>query len=76
MIRTKNAETRANKLSHQDMTNESIDLDSTSASLEDREADLMKRKMWRQARLESMDVASESGDQLIRLVKNVTPIPT
>lgn len=75
MVRTKNGENRVKKLGQPDV-NDSIDLTNPPDSLEDLEADLMKRKMWRQARMNSMDMASESGDEVIRLIKNVTPIPT
>jgi hypothetical protein len=75
VVRTKNGENRVKKLGQPDV-NDSIDLTNPPDSLEDLEADLMKRKMWRQARMNSMDMASESGDEVIRLIKNVTPIPT
>jgi hypothetical protein len=58
------------------LTDDSIDLVNPPDSLEDLEADLMKRKMWRQARMNSMDAASENSEEIIRLIKNVTPIPT
>lgn len=76
VIRTKNAENRANKLNQAKLTDDSIDLVNPTDSLEDLEADRLKRQMWRKERMDSLDVVSENGDQILRLIKNSTPIPT